>query len=236
VERFAYRRANRIVTISHSFADNLRRKGVPDAKLDVVYNPATRGIAAAARPFETQPEVPTLLYMGNIGHSQGLERFVEAFERSPVPARLVVVGTGERAKDVVAAIRSDRVSYEGVVSDRRLARELDAASVGLVTQRPDVVEFNLPSKLMTLMGAALPVLACVSPTSETARIVDASGGGVVGDSRDPEAAIEELGRLLGSRERLAACSEGALAYARAQFEPGHVSAAFEDAIRRAVGG
>ncbi len=42
LERTAYNSAARIVVVSDSFAENLRAKGVPDAKITRIYNPATR--------------------------------------------------------------------------------------------------------------------------------------------------------------------------------------------------
>ena len=67
-----------------------------------------------------------------------------------------------------------------------LETEIERAAIGLVPQRPDVDEFNLPSKLMNLMSRGVPVLASVNPSSEIARIVRESGAGWVVDAADPE--------------------------------------------------
>ena len=68
LERTAYREAARIVVLSQSFAANLRHKGVPDAKVDLIYDPATRPLPE--RPASnSRSSGPRLLAMGNIGLS-----------------------------------------------------------------------------------------------------------------------------------------------------------------------
>src|SRR3954447_93241 len=42
LERAAYRRADRIVVLSRAFTANLTAKGVPENKIDLIYDPATR--------------------------------------------------------------------------------------------------------------------------------------------------------------------------------------------------
>ena len=185
LERKAYASAARIVVISETFRLNLLEKGVPADKIELIHNPAVKGIASAAR--EAFPELPPrVLYMGNVGLSQGLEDVVGAFERSDLAARLAIAGTGERVDATRAAARTDRVELLGVISETDLERELARASFGLVTQRADVAEFNVPSKLMTLMGRGLPVLAHVRPGSEVESIISSSGAGWITDARQPE--------------------------------------------------
>ena len=122
--------------------------------------------------------------MGNMGFSQNLPALVEAFECSPDlngEVRLILAGTGELARAVAAEIRTDRVEMPGLLLDE-LEIEMEQATIGLVPQRPDVDEFNLPSKLMNLMSGGVPVLASVNPSSEVARIVRESGAGWVVDA------------------------------------------------------
>ena len=103
---------------------------------------------------------------------------------------------------MAAEIRTDRVEMPGLLLDE-LENEMEQATIGLVPQRPDVDEFNLPSKLMNLMSGGVPVLASVNPHSEVARIVQESGAGWVVDAADPGAfprrATRHPGRPGGAR-------------------------------------
>ena len=189
LERSAYRSAQRIVVLSRAFADNLRAKGVDTDKVELIYDPATRGMPDVN---SAKPHGPArVLSMGNIGHTQGLAPLVAAFERSDpmkeVGANLVVTGSGVAASDAEREVRSDRVQMLGLVDDDRLELELRIATMALVSQTYEGTEFNLPSKLMNFMAYGLPIVAAVNPSGEVARIVAESGAGWVVDSSDPDA-------------------------------------------------
>ncbi len=92
--------------------------------------------------------------MGNIGHSQGLDELVRMFEEIDDPdATLVITGSGVAEDEVRAQIRSDRVQMLGVVDDARLEQELSRATAGVVSQRSDIVEFNVPVEAHELHDA-----------------------------------------------------------------------------------
>lgn len=227
LERAAYRMTDRIAVISDTFRSNLIAKGVPAAKIVVVYNPATRGFARERNP---DPE-PRILAMGNIGLSQALAEHVAAFEATDLPARLVIVGTGEAVGAVRAAIRSPRVEMLGLVDDVALDRELRRTSIGLITQRRDTIEFNLPSRLMTLMARGIPIVASVGRTSEVARIVELSGGGWI-------TTLEALGATLeaavaDSTER-ARRGRAAQQFAERYFKPESMVVRFEEVLSELV--
>jgi colanic acid biosynthesis glycosyl transferase WcaI len=240
LELAAYRSARRVIAISEAFVENLVAKGVPREKIDLIYNPATRERRLPPRP--TDP--PRVLSMGNIGHSQGLAPLVAAFEGSPtmreLGAELVITGGGVAVDQVRAEIRSDRVKALGVVDDAELERQLQAATLALVSQRHGGAEFNFPSKLMNFMAYGLPVLAAVDPGSEVARVVDLAGAGWVVDSAEPDHFPAAIGDILGRPAELTARGAAAQAFAAEHFaKPGfaaHFEAILEQVRRSGVGG
>lgn len=231
LERFIYRSADRIVVISDAFRKNLLGKGVPPWKVTHIYNPYSRGLGE--RRAGQNGLVPArILYMGNMGHSQNLPALVRAFEASSAlgdEARLILAGTGELALDVAAEIRSTRVQMPGLLLGE-LEEEIQRATIGLVPQRPDTDEFNLPSKLMNLMSRGVPVLASVNPQSEIARIVRESGAGWVVDAADPEAFPRALRSILADQAELERRGTAGLKFARRNFSPEAVATRFEDLL------
>lgn len=155
LERSAYERARVVVVPSRVFIDNLVDKGVPPDKIALVHNPATRSPSGPSTAGDGGRPL-RILSMGNIGHSQGLEPLVRAFERSSTVegrgVELVITGSGVAAADVRTRIESKRVTMPGLVDDRRLEAELRRADVALVSQSHDGAEFNVPSKLMNYMA------------------------------------------------------------------------------------
>ena len=238
-ERAAYTSAARVVVISESFRRNLLSKGVPDAKMVCIFNSTTAQLNGAGALGRTVSSPARLLAMGNVGRSQGLDRIVDAFERSSAlaerDARLVIAGHGVEAATVRARIRSERVTMTGVLEPEALDRELRQTALGLVSQRADVAEFNLPSKLMNYMAYGVPVLASVRPDSETARILERAGAGWVTDAGNPDAFAETAARVLDDAAGLESASVAGRAFARANFHPRTVAERFEQVLFAATG-
>jgi colanic acid biosynthesis glycosyl transferase WcaI len=233
LERLAYRTADKIVVLSRSFIDNLIAKGVPEDKIELIYDPATRTPRAGAHKAGDNGGV-RILSMGNIGHSQGLTELVRAFEARRElndGASLIVTGTGVAADEARAEISTDRVKMLGLVDDDRLEVELSAANVAFVSQRYDGSEFNIPSKLMNFMAYGLPILAAVNPAGEVARIVRDSGAGWVVDSSDPDAFPRELHRLAQANEEIQQRAVKAHEYADLNFTQAGFAKRFEQTLR-----
>jgi colanic acid biosynthesis glycosyl transferase WcaI len=232
-ERAAYGSARRVVVISDTFKDNLVGKGVAEGKIVRIYNPATLEAPAPVDPPDSG--APRLLNLGNIGHSQGLAEIVRAFEGSDAlarqNARLIFAGDGVAASEVRAEITSDRVQMLGMLSRERLEDQLQQAALGVVSQRADLTEFNVPSKLMNLLSYGIPVVASVRPGSEVERIVQRSGGGWVTDSSSPaEFAVAASAALADPDERRRRGRAG-FEFARRNLMPAAHAERFEEVLR-----
>jgi colanic acid biosynthesis glycosyl transferase WcaI len=239
LERTTYRTASRVVVLSAPFLDNLREKGVPEQKLSLIYDPATR--RPAAPPELPSPEAGgevRAICMGNIGHTQGLPPLVRAFDRSgearEAGARLIITGTGVAAEETRANIASDAVRMLGVVSDEQLERELQSATLAVVTQQYEGTEFNLPSKLMNYMAYGLPIVAAVNPASEAARLVRESGSGWIADSSEPEAFPRTVVKALTDRQELRRRAQAGLEFAATHFTQEGFAERFEALLREAI--
>jgi colanic acid biosynthesis glycosyl transferase WcaI len=227
-ERWVYDAADQIVVISDTFLENLLSKGVSRDKIARLYNPTTREIRESAR---VPPAKARILAMGNIGFSQGLAEHLRAFEASDVDATFIIAGTGELEDAVRREVRTSRVQVLGLVSDARLQEELDHATLAVVTQREDVVEFNVPSKLMTFMSQGLPVLASVRRSSEVARIIEQSGGGWIATRDDFP---QTLAHVLADRSEVDRRSQAAADFARREFDPERFAELFEQLLSEDV--
>jgi colanic acid biosynthesis glycosyl transferase WcaI len=236
-ELTAYRSARRIVVISDSFAGNLHAKGVAPERIERIFNPATRPIQNRS-VGERRIDERLVLTMGNVGRSQNLVHVTRAFESSrelaEAGARFVIVGDGVAGNDVRATIATDRVELTGVVDSARLEAYLQSASVALVSQQYDGLDFNVPSKLMNFMAYGLPTVAAVRPDSEVAKIIRESGGGWVTDGPDPAELSRQLMAALGDRKERDRRGKLALRFARENFASGAFAARFEGALLRVV--
>ncbi len=234
LERAAYRDTELVVVPSKSFTANLVSKGVPESKVRLIHNPATR-VPVPTLPTSTPNGGPLrVLSIGNIGFSQGLAPLVASFERSPAMrergVELVITGSGVAAEHLRKEIVSDRVRMLGVVDDERLDAELRQAHIALVGQHHGGTEFNIPSRLMNFMTYGLPVVAAVSPDGEVARIVRDSGSGWVVDSSQPDGFPARLEELLDMPDELRECGRRAADYAQRHFSQEGLAQRFENLI------
>jgi colanic acid biosynthesis glycosyl transferase WcaI len=239
LEAKAYRESSAIVAISRAFRTNLEQKGVAPERVSVVYNPATRELRTADSVTRERERPARVLSMGNVGLSQGLPQVVKAFEASdhePINACLVIAGHGVALEDVRRAVATDRVEVPGLLSEDELDRELDRAAVGLVTQRADITEFNLPSKLMTFMARGIPVVASVDPRSEAARLIEASGAGWVTDNHELSELPKTLRRVLADPAARRRAGAAGARFATEHFTPQHVAERFEQLLLRVLHG
>jgi len=230
-EMAAYRSAEKIVVISDAFERNLRAKGVPQEKMIRIFNPSAVPVGAY-RPPRRPEGAARLLVMGNIGHTQGLTDIVRAVESSGAlgrsDAQLRIAGHGVAADEVAAAVTSHRVKMVGLLLGQEMEEELEGTTVGLVTQRADVAEFNLPSKLMNYMAHALPVIAVVNLDSGTAQIVRETGAGwVVDSSRLEEELPRAIEEILANPDEIVRRGRAAHEAALRHFAPERIAEQYE---------
>ena len=81
---------------------------------------------------------------------------------------------------------------------------------------------------------ALPVLAAIPENNEAARVVKASGGGVVVDARDQKAVLDAADHLLRDSRARAAAGRRAADYARDAFDANHKANEFEAVLNAIV--
>jgi colanic acid biosynthesis glycosyl transferase WcaI len=228
-ELAAYRSAQAIVVISEVFRRNLQLKGVPEEKLHRVYNPSP--IEPPSHTPSSERRAGRLLVMGNIGHSQGLSGVIEALQHDEVldelDLTLCVAGHGVAVPAVERVLRTPRVEMAGLLMGEEMEAELARAKLGLITQRSDVAEFNLPSKLMNYMAHGVPVLGIVRNESETARIIRDSGAGWVVPSSDLSHLGAALRTIVQDDEELKRRGFAGHRYASENFTPNRVAMTFE---------
>lgn len=210
--QWVYRRVDRIVVLSPGFRRLLIERGVPQEKVDVIYNWADE--AALAAPTGRLPDAfPSndrfrLMFAGNMGKAQALDAVLDAarlLQQRGSRVSFVMVGGGvevERLKQRAQQEGMQNVVFLPPVPMSEIGTLLSSADALLVHLRKDpLFQITIPSKTQAYMTVGKPLLMAVD--GDAADLVRNSGGGVVAESENAAALAE-------AAEALAAQSPEAL--------------------------
>lgn len=208
LELFLYRRADAIISVTHSFRDTLIRRGIDGAKIEVVTN------GVDTKRFSPRPKDAALSrslgfdgcfvagYIGTHGMAHALETLLQAMARlrddpQGRDIRLLLLGDGARKTALQAManeLRLDNMRFVDTVPKEEVARYWSVLDVSIIhLRRTELFTTVIPSKLFECMGMGLPVLHGVA--GESATIVEHEGVGLVFEPENVDALVDGLLRL-----------------------------------------
>lgn len=173
IERITYKYADKIIVISHDFKRNLLAKGVPEEKIEVVYNWVDQNAVIDVKRDENKLFDKYALdrskfyvsYNGNIGMSQNMDLLLAVAEemRSEYPdIHFVLVGEGaalNHVKDTVNSKQLENVHLLPFQPYEDISHVFSLGDVSLVISKPGTGSASVPSKTWSIMSASRPVLA-----------------------------------------------------------------------------
>ena len=181
IDAWTTRRADRVVVLSRDMRDTLeQRHQVTNVRLINNFLPDSSHVLEEASLGTTswKPQSYQVVFAGNLGNFQGLDRVIDAFkilaERN-VAAHLVLLGSGAAENELRAQagdLLGDRIFFPGRVGQAEAETVVAASDLALVTLNPGVIRTAFPSKTMTYLSAGTPVLAAVEETSELAQLLE----------------------------------------------------------------
>ncbi len=245
LEYFLYRKAARIVSVTHSFKSVLSGNGVPAEKIAVVRNGADlKGFTPGAKPqalLERHGLQKKFVaaYIGTVGMAHGLGMVLDAAERllrDEPGIAFMVVGEGAERASLEAQARSrglSNVLFVGPVGKDEVVeywRLADAALV-LLLDRP-VFRHVLPSKMFEAMATARPIVLGV--LGESAELLEQAGAGVVIPPEDAAALAGALARLAGNPQWAAEIGRKGRAFVEAELDRDKLAALMLDELKAVV--
>lgn len=207
LEMFLYRRATKIISVTHSFKQDLIERGVEADKIDVVLNgvdlskyaPVKEKSASFSQTYHLQDKF-VVGYVGTHGMAHSLEHIVEASKLlSDLPEVCFVFAGGGAAKPLIDKLIEEQ-SLSNVVSIPRQPKELmpqlwSLCDVSLISLKDTpLFETVIPSKLFESMGMGLPMLM-TGPLGEASDIILESKAGVVVAPESPLEVADAVRKL-----------------------------------------
>ncbi len=217
-ELHLYRRAARVIVLTHSFKADLTRRGIDANKISVV----TNGIEVAAfrRPgnrsaVRQQLGVSDrdflLGYIGTTGMAHGLETVLEAAGlcREDSDIKFLIMGEGATRsilESIAKEMALENVIFRDFVPHYEVASYLSALDMCIVHLKPDpVFKTVIPSKIFEAMALGVPIIHAVE--GESAQIVANAGAGVCVPSGDAQAIADQARKFYDDRAALIAMGD-----------------------------
>jgi glycosyltransferase involved in cell wall biosynthesis len=113
-----------------------------------------------------------------------------------------------------------------------LPNVLASADVLVAVLEPDAGRYSVPSKVLSYLCAARPILGIMPAQNEAAATLRSSGAGLSVDPGDHQQAISAISTLLADPELRARMGESGRRYAEATFDISEIGARFEKVLRQ----
>jgi glycosyltransferase involved in cell wall biosynthesis len=235
--------ATRIGIIAEGFRRYFEEGGIGHDKIDRLRNWTRRVVPSEGRA-ESRARFGwgddfVCVHGGNMGHKQALDNLLDAaalLEGTRVRIALVGDGNDRQRLEQIARERDARnLDFIEMQGPGKWEATMNAADVLLVNQRPSVMDMSLPSKLTSYFAAGRPIVAAVSPDSETASEITSAGGGIVVPAGEPERLRDAILSLEQDPSLAARLGSGGMAYAKAYLERRRALEAYDVFLERLVG-
>jgi colanic acid biosynthesis glycosyl transferase WcaI len=242
LEKFIYNKAKAITVISMGFAENLYNKKVPRHKVHYLPNwvdldfikPVERDNVFRAKN-DLSNETFLVMYAGNISYKQGLETLLDAAfvlkEYTNIAFFIVGDGTLKPSLEEKAnSMKLPNLRFLPLQPKEILPYMFSAADVLVITQKASIVDVVLPSKLLTYMASATPVVASVNSNSETARIISQAKSGLIVEPENAEALMKAILHLCSSSVLREGYGNNGRSYVSENFEKSEILEKFLELI------
>lgn len=178
-------RSDMLITVTHGLAQKMQQDGAKNVAT-ISNGVETENTDSEVYPRESDGEFH-ILYLGNIGRSQGLDTVIRAMEHVPASVHLRIVGQGTEKHKLMALANElgVNVEFRDPVYGQEVLKNYSWADTCLVSLRSDWPSFNhtVPSKLYELLYLNQHVTGLVQ--GEAAEIIRASEAGTVVEQSVP---------------------------------------------------
>lgn len=213
IENFTYRNADKIIVISEDFKRNIMAKGVPEEKIEIIYNWVDEQTVVPI-PSEDNPLFEELglerglfyvVYAGNLGHAQNVNVLLEAAEilHGEKDLRFLVFGSGglkTEYENYVSSHGLDNVCIFPLQPAERVSYVYSLADTSLVSCKKGFGGSAMPSKTWSIMSTGTAVLCSFDCGGDLQHIVEDNHIGLFSEAGDAQALSSNIMTLYRDRE------------------------------------
>lgn len=200
-----YSSVTKIVVLSPGFKNLLIGRGVPESKIEIIYNWADEEVLRTTAS-ETPKELASIegfkiLFAGNVGQAQGLNVILDAalLLKDDVPKlHFLVLGRGLQLDDLkrrAIDLNLDNVHFLAAVCMEEVGGFLGSADALLIHLNADpLFKITIPGKTQAYMSVGKPIIMGVS--GDAANLVSRADCGVCFEPENSVALAEAVKSLM----------------------------------------
>lgn len=201
-----YNAAAKIVVIAPGMKERLIERGVPEDKIEVIYNWCDDALICREEPNEELKKQLGLdgkfniIFAGNMGKAQAMEAVIKAadiLQNDCKDIQFVLIGSGvevENLKRMTNELSLNNVKFLGRKPITEIGSILRLADVLLVHLKNDpLFEITVPSKIQAYLATGKPILIGVK--GDAAKLVEDANAGLSCESENFHDIAEKVRKL-----------------------------------------
>jgi len=213
VENYTYANVDRIIVISKDIRQNIIKKGVPESKITVIRNwidtqdvkPISKENNSLRVELGLDEDIFYVVYAGNLGKAQGVEVLIDAAAqmKSDKSIRFLIFGNGveeDALKKKIDALGIDNVKIYPLQPASRVSEVYSLGDVCIVTCKKGYGQNAFPSKVVSIMATATPVIVAFDKESELCQVLEKYQFGLYSEPENATSLSESIQYLKGHRE------------------------------------
>lgn len=207
IEDNTYQNADKIIVISQDIKRNLLLKGVPEDKIEVVYNwvdtkriaPVAKEVNPLFEEFGISKDDFNVVYAGNLGNAQNVMLLIEVAKKlkDQKGIRFIIFGSGGmelELKNEIAANRLENVKLFPLQPVEKVPFVYSLGDVCVVACKAGLGGSAMPSKTWSIMACGSAVIANFDE-GELKQIIENNGCGVFTKAGDVYAFSDAIVQL-----------------------------------------
>lgn len=212
VSNVTFRNSDKIIAISNDIKRSMVARGVPEEKVEVVYNwvdeKAVQPVAKADNPlfeeFGFSRDKFTVVYAGNIGNAQNISIVLDAAQLLP-DVQFAVFGTGGLEDDIRHCINDENlmnVHLNPLQPFERVSQVYSLGDACIVSCKAGLGGSAMPSKTWSIMSCGRPVIASFDE-GELKEIIEKNECGVFSHAGNIDEFVTAIKLLASDKEKCA---------------------------------
>lgn len=249
MERFAYKNADVIITITEDMAENIRTKTEDKNKVHVIRNwidtektvPIERSKNTLFDELGLSRDNFYVTYAGNIGMMQGIETIVDAAEKlqAEEDIQFIIFGNGSEEESIKKRIKDKRLTNIQLYPLQSLERVSEVYSFGdisIIPCKPGTGSAGMPSKTWTIMATGTAIIGSFDTGGELDKTLREAGCGYCVEAGDSSKLAETIKELHANPDKVSQMGSNARKYAEENVSKskavGQYIKIIEDTVKR----